>query len=442
MREVRISSIKSLLQAKLSRDIIYSLVSFGVLATTGVLINLAITAYSGVESLGVFNIAYAFYILSSQIAVWGIHNSVLRYTAFFKDRPKILSIQLISGSCIVLITGSICSLVIYITSPFTKGIFNSAETSLAIKYASYGLILFPINKVLLNFLNGLRMMRAYATFQSLRYVTILAVIIYLLKTKHSAAHLTYSFIVAELTTFAFVLIFLIRFSLLPIKKISTFWFKKHLKFGNQGLFSSLFVEFNSRIDVLMIGVFMSDKMTGIYSFAAMFIDGLYHVLSMLRINLNPIIVTSFKTGKFTELKGIIASLKKYVPLVMIILTMIIFSLYLFIGSYLLKEEDIKIGIIILFVLMFGLILVSPFIPFEQTLMMAGYPNLQKGQQLFMVVVNIVLAVCLIPTIGIYGAAVGTACSYLANIIFMSYFSKCKLGFSFFAKHEKTKNIDY
>ena len=73
---------------------------------------------------------------------------------------------------------------------------------------------------------------------------------------------------------------------------------KHLVFGFRGLGAGMFAEFNSRVDVLVIGFFLEDRAVGIYSFAAMLVDGIYHVLAMIRINFNPIsaIVMEKMTG--------------------------------------------------------------------------------------------------------------------------------------------------
>ena len=72
------------------------------------------------------------------------------------------------------------------------------------------------------------------------------------------------------------------------------WVVRHYKFGTKGLAAGLFTEVNSRVDVLMIGFFLSDRATGIYSFAAMLVDGVYHVLAMVRINFNPILVAAIR----------------------------------------------------------------------------------------------------------------------------------------------------
>ena len=80
--------ILSLRHKKLSQDIAYSLGSFVVLALSGIVINIVITGLRDAAALGVFNLAYAVYIIASQFAVWGLHYSVLRHTAFYEQDAK------------------------------------------------------------------------------------------------------------------------------------------------------------------------------------------------------------------------------------------------------------------------------------------------------------------------------------------------------------------
>ena len=50
--------------------------------------------YRGQDALGVFSLVYAVYIVLSQVAVGGVHASVLRHVSFHQDdRPKCVGIS-------------------------------------------------------------------------------------------------------------------------------------------------------------------------------------------------------------------------------------------------------------------------------------------------------------------------------------------------------------
>ena len=66
-------------------------------------------------------------------------------------------------------------------APLLARLFNSAFVGESISYAALGLTLFPLNKVLVAYFNGLREMKVFSLLQSLRFffvmlfVTIVAI---------------------------------------------------------------------------------------------------------------------------------------------------------------------------------------------------------------------------------------------------------------------------
>ena len=67
----------------------------------------------------------------------------------------------------------------------------------------------------------------------------------------------------------------------------------------------------------------------------------------------------------------------------------------------------------LIILLASLVVVSAFVPFDNMLLVGGYPGFQTLQQFVGAAVNTALNVLLIPLIGLEGSAIGTGTSYLA-----------------------------
>ena len=63
-----------MIKSKFSVDLLYNLISFGFIASVGLLINLIIIHFKGYDELGIFNQVYAIYLLLSQLSVFGIHS--------------------------------------------------------------------------------------------------------------------------------------------------------------------------------------------------------------------------------------------------------------------------------------------------------------------------------------------------------------------------------
>ena len=163
----------SILNHKLNRDIAWTFASFAILAVSGVLMNILIVLFRDAASLGVFNLSYSIYLIGSQVAVMGIHNSVMRYSAYYHDDPFERGGMFCSAMLLTLMLGVTIGLLVYFSTPLFENLFSSREAAEAIGYTGFGLMLFPLNKVLIGYINGIRHMRALAILQTSRYLTVL-----------------------------------------------------------------------------------------------------------------------------------------------------------------------------------------------------------------------------------------------------------------------------
>ena len=121
---------------KLGRDIAYTLGSFFVLAVSGILINIIITGTRDAAALGVFNQAYAIYIVGSQFAVMGVHYSVLRHTPSAANNPTERGVILGTAAGMTLGLGVIAAAIIYFLSDNIGRLFESQPVGLATSFAA------------------------------------------------------------------------------------------------------------------------------------------------------------------------------------------------------------------------------------------------------------------------------------------------------------------
>ena len=408
---------------KLGRDIAYTLGSFFVLAVSGIIINIVITGTRDAAALGVFNQAYAIYIVASQFAVMGIHYSVLRHTPSATEESNDRGAILGTACGVTLVLGVISAAIIYVLSDNIGQLFESERVGLATSFAAFGLIIFPLNKVLLAYLNGLRHMRAFAILQAMRYVLVMIVVAAVAFSDVPIAYAAISFGVAELLTSTSAFVYIVSAGLAKRIRFEMIWARRHSKFGVKGLFAGMFAEFNSRVDVLVIGFLLEDRAVGIYSFAAMLVDGLYHVLAMIRINFNPLLTVASDTNDWSTPISLQSKTRKYLVPVMAVLAGVVVAVYLGIDAWIVPDKGLAEGLPTLLILLTGLIMVSPLIPFDNLLMVVGHPGYQTAQQLCTVSANIIFALLLLPVFGIAGAALGTVSSYFANVTALILFSR-------------------
>ena len=421
---------------KLSQDIAYSLGSFVILALVGIAINVVIVATRDTAALGVFNLAYAVYITASQLATVGLHYSVLRHAAFHVESPEQRSRLFFTAAICATGLGIVAAIAMYLAEPLFARLFSSEATAAAIRNAALGLALFPLNKVVLAYLNALRRMKAIAFLQSFRYLVIFLLVSMIAVSNLPVSHLTFCFCVAEAFMLALGLAYVRHRRLAPSPTFCVSWMGQHFRFGVRALPAGLFVEVNSRIDVLMIGFFLDDKSVGIYSFAAMLVDGMYHILAMVRINFNPLLVAAARDNDYGAVGALRQQSQKMVlPLMVVLAAGLIFT-YWIAATWVLPGKDLMLGIYSLIILLAALVPVSFLIPFDNLMMVSGHPGLQTMQQVATVGVNATVMVVLLPIMGIEGAAIATAFSYIAGILMLLYLARRTLGWNLLAKRQR------
>jgi O-antigen/teichoic acid export membrane protein len=417
------------LQHKLTTDIAWSMGSLVVLAASGILINLIIAAFRDAAALGAFNQAYAVYIVASQIAVFGLHYSVLRHTALYETNAVERGRLLTNAGVFSLLLGACAAGLVYCTAAFLGRLLESPSVESAIRYAAPGLLLFPLNKVLLGYLNGMRCMKAFSVLQSGRYILVMLWVTALSASAHPFELVTLGFFVAELATSIGVYLYLLKRKMQPSMRFDAAWTKRHFVFGGKSLLAGIFVELNSRVDVLLVGFFLSDREVGIYSFAAMLVDGLYHVLAFVRINYNPVLVGSLRDRDWEGARKLLQQTKKYVYPGAAAISLFIMAVCWALTEVLVPGKGLGQGMLPLSILLAGLTLIAAFVPFDNLMLVSGHPGLQTLQHMALVLSNIMLNLVMIPLLGIMGAAIATALSYIIGIAALYFLSYRLLGWN-------------
>ena len=125
---------------------------------------------------------------------------------------------------------------------------------------------FSINKVLLlGIINGMGRMRAFSIYQIIRYLGLIFSLLFI-RISLDGSNLPIIFFTSEIFLFI-ILIVDVTYNYRWISLKLYEWSKDHLLFGFKSLLSSFFIEMNTRIDIFMLGIFLSDQLVGIYSVA-------------------------------------------------------------------------------------------------------------------------------------------------------------------------------
>lgn len=413
--------------AKFRSDVLWNFSSLVVLGISGVALNVLIGWHWDEATLGVFNQALAAYTFFSQGAVGGINLSALRAIAERPlDRARASTVTWSSLAPTVVLSALVTLAYWFAREPLAA-LLDSPAVAEAIAWSAPGLFFFAINKVLMSIVNGLGRMRAFAIFTSIRYLGILGALLAAMHFEMPGARLAYVFSAAELVLFVVLAIEVGR--LVDWRAGGDFraWVREHLVYGAKSALSGVLLELNAKVDIWMIGMFLSDKLVGIYTFAAMIAEGVYQLLVVLQNNYNPVLARLLALRDFATLRATVAKGRKWTWLGMLGVGAIAVALYPVVLAVLTDKPDFQESWLPFGLLMGGIVLAAGYIPFGQTLLMANQPAWHTLLMVLTVLVNVAGNAILIPRHGLPGAALATAISMGASVVILKVLVKRRVG---------------
>lgn len=410
--------------------LVWNFGSLAVLGVSGIALNALIGALYDEAALGVFNQALAAYIFFSQAAVGGLDRSVLKEVAACAGERARVSAIVAAGLVPTALLAALVTLAFWFARAPIGAWLESPGTAEGIAWAAPGLFFFALNKVLLATVNGLSRMRAFAVYQALRYVLILAALggfALLDRERAHAAHLAGVFSFAEAVLFLVLALEVWLQVRGPLARSWTERIRPHLDYGLRSVGSGVLLELNARVDVLMIGWFMTDRDVGVYTFAAMIVEGVYQLLVVLQNLYNPILARGLAARALGELHATIQRGKRRTYLGMLAVAALAVLLYPLALALLTDKPGFAESVVPFRWLLLGIVLCAGYIPFAQTLLMAGFPGTHTLYMVLTVLINVVGNALLIPKHGLAGAAIATSLSMFLGVFVLSGFVRARTG---------------
>jgi stage V sporulation protein B len=415
-------------ERSLGTNVLWNLASLAFLAFAGLLLNFAIARFYGPAALGLFNIVFALYIFLSQLGVLGIHFSVLRYVSEHITKEPAKASEAVSGG--ILLVGTISTAVTsaaLVATPAVEWLYPFDGIRTAWLAILPGLWCFAINKVLFAAVNGGGHMRAFAVLQALRYIVILASLAGLLAIRPNPEW------IVIVITFSEALLLPVLFGvvngMLPSWnwRSDRAWIRTHLDFGLRVFLSGTISELNSRVDILLVGLLLDSTRVGVYSIALLLAEGFAQIIVVMRNNINPLITQYLLVGATDEFAHFVRRLSGWFALFMLVSGTGIVLAFTLMAELLLADASFKSATWPLAILVGGLVLASPYMPFGMILSQTDRPFQQTLLASAVLGSNVVFNLILVPTAGIIGAAVGTALSYVMTALLLSIVMRKTFG---------------
>jgi O-antigen/teichoic acid export membrane protein len=412
------------------RDVAWNVASIAVLALSGVALNAIIARAYGAAALGVFNQVMAAYILFSQLAVGGVNLSALKSIAESpEDRPRTTAI--VAGSlALVLALGGLATLAYLLAREPVARALESPGVATGIALSAPGLLFFAVNKVLLSALNGLRRMRSFAVFTGLRYALIVAGLGAWLANDPARVRgdgIAFVFTFSEGLLLLGLAVEVGRQLSFPVGGEWKAWVGPHLRFGVKSFASGILLELNAKVDVWMIGLYLADADVGVYAIAAMVAEGVYQLLVVLQNNCNPLLAKLLAERDWGGLSELVRRVRGRTYAGMAAVAALAIAAFPAAVDLLAGKHGFEGAHAPFALLAAGIVLASGYVPFGQTLLMAGRPGWHSAFMLATVAVNVAGNAILIPRFGIAGSAAATALSMLASVFLLKAFVRAKVG---------------
>jgi O-antigen/teichoic acid export membrane protein len=300
-------NIERLLKSRFSRDTVWLIGAQAVLMISGFGVNLIIGKIQGADALGVFSQALAFYTILSTFFALGLNNTITKKIAEGKrsteETQSILTSNLIITACF----SGLFSFIVSTIAMKRPDFFSSPELAAVVHIPMLALPFFNINKNFGAYFSGLRLQKRFAQQRILRWIIIILFVCGSVFTQRPAEHTLWCFLAAELTVFLLNLFQLRGRVKLRIRRSTIV---DNLKFGMKTYVAELISVLNASLDVILIGYFLTNAETGIYSFIVYFAKTLYIFPGIMMQNFSPIVSKTWASGKLDELKSRMYSIRR------------------------------------------------------------------------------------------------------------------------------------
>jgi O-antigen/teichoic acid export membrane protein len=398
------------------RDLIWNYLSFACLVITGLLINIVIGRIYGPEALGTFNLLYAIFVISSQFAIMGLHYSSLKHVA---EQPKAPAQIGYSALICGLITSTAFVLILFVFQDVLGWLFSSENISKGLPFLLPGIVFITLNKILLWTLNGQKRMVELAQGNMARAGLIILFLIILVCLQVPAFMLPFIFTLADGVLILFLGSRFFKEHGFLSSYLDINWIQKHLAFGWKALWGGVIIETNFRIDILMLGLLTNEHTTGLYSLSTMIAEGLYNLLFVLRTMINPALVGMMQSGDHQGIRILLKKISIYLYPAFTLLIVLIGVLYIQ-TLHFLGLDAFTSSFLPLMILLTGIALAGPFIPFYEIFMQAGKSGRYSQFMAYIIATNIILNACLIPLWGMIGAAIATAGALIMSVLYFHF----------------------
>ncbi len=413
--------------ARLRRDVVWNLAPVVLLGIVGLGMNFMIGRWWGAAALGAFNLVTPAFFSFAVLGAGGLQFSVLRAVAEDPEDPDRVA-TIVVGALLPAVAFALVATALCVVLARPIGVLvNNVDVETGLWWVAPGLFCFAINKVLFGVVNGLRRMRAFAVYTSLRYVLIAVGIVMAHVWNAPADHLA---VIWTFTEGALLVVMLCELlSTVQLRRARGWfaWTKRHIDYGGRGLLATLAFEINSKIDVWMLGIALPESLVGIYALASTLFEGAAQLGVVVQNNVNPMIARDLAEGRRDSVDTLIKRTRRWFVPAMAAACFAAIFIYPVAIPTIVGDPAFHAGTTSFAILMVGLALTTPWLPFNQVLIMASRPGWHTIYVCVVFALSVTGNLILIPHFAIEGAAMSTAAATIASALLLRILCRWQTG---------------
>lgn len=409
-------------------DIKWSFVSIATASLAHFILRTIIGRELGSDGLGVYTLAFTIYLLGMQFAAFGIGSALTKHVAEFLEDRHTITNYVSSGLTSSIITGAAMGVVLFLIAPYiATSVFHTPELEGMIKLISVCYPFIAIQKAVLGTLNGFRKMRRFAFLNLAQNISVVVLTVVLVLSFDMNVMGGIIGLVVPTVVVGLLSPVLIRDH---IALDSSLWNGPALHattlFGLYVVLGSSVGFLNTQIDNFFIGYYLNPSEVGIYAVAIMLVQTLTLVPTAIQQVTTPMIATLYGRGDVSEVRRLFYyTLKKSLSISFIsAIAIAVAAPYMIAVIFTDAYSSSYTPLVILLV---GYAVGASYGAIGGTLSSIGKVKIPFRISSLCAILNILLNVVLVPTIGINGAALATSATMIANFTITVWIVRGYLG---------------
>ena len=405
-------------------DIQWAFISIAISSFIHFIIRIFIGKDLGVDGLGLYTLVFTIYLFGMQFANFGIGSAITKYVAEDKDDTIKVNMYISKGLISSVIVGILISILLFILSPIiSANIFHNSNMELLLKITAFCFPFIAIQKAVLGALNGLRKMKYFALINiTNNIITIITTIILVKIFSYGINGAVIGFVAPTIVVGIISLLMIKKYFIFP-PKIFDDTFKVITSFGFFVMIGNSISMLNTQINTILIGYYLDTVEVGYFAISTTIIQGMVLIPQSIQTISGPSFSRLYRKNDIDSLKLLARRCAIYtvgvmlIPAILLILIGNQLILFLFNNdNELIFTNQNSPAYLPLVILVLGYLCYSLFISIGTLYANIGKVKLSFKLNLVSAIISIILNLLLIPMYGIIGAAIATTTSLIVTTI--------------------------